>query len=119
MKRHPAGAVLLAGALLCMPALAAVSTLKFRIAAEPDDMASITCIEATRGPSTVAPRAQEDPPPAQHPNATGGTIDLKNPGGRLHYCVTVKDQVDWPSCLAGADTGLLNTPRTVNKVLWD
>ncbi len=119
MKRHPAGAVLLAGALLCAPALAAVSTLKFRIAAEPDDMASITCIEATSGACTVATGAQEDPHPAMHRIASGGTIELKNPGGRLHYCVTVKDQVDWPSCLSGADTGLLNTPRTVNKVLWD
>jgi hypothetical protein len=54
-----------------------------------------------------------------HRIATGGTIELKNPGGRLHYCVTVKEQLEWPSCLGGADTGLLNVPRTVNKILSD
>jgi hypothetical protein len=119
MKRHPSAAILLAGALLCLPALAAVSTLKFRIATEPDDMASITCVEASTGVCTVATGAQADPHPAMHRIATGGTIELKNPGGRLHYCVTVKEQLEWPSCLGGADTGLLNVPRTVNKILSD
>ena len=119
MKRHPAIALLVAGALLCLPAAAAVSTLKFRIATEPDDMASITCVEASGGACTVATGAHDDAHPAMHRIASGGTIELKNPGGRLHYCVTVKDQVDWPSCLSGTNTGPLNAPRTVNKLLWD
>lgn len=119
MKRHPATAVLLTGAFLCMSALAAVGTLKFRIAPDAGDMASITCMEATGGVCTVATGVQSDPHPAMHRIARGGTIELKNPGGRLHYCVTVKEQVEWPSCLSGAETGLLNTPRTVNKTLWD
>lgn len=119
MKRHSVLAVLLAGALLCLPAVAAVSTLKFRIAVEPDEMASITCVEATGGACTLATGAQQDLHPAMHRIATGGTIELKNPGGRLRYCVTVKEQVEWPSCLSGSDTGLLNAARTVNKILWD
>jgi hypothetical protein len=119
LKRHPAPAALLAGALLSIPAAAAVSTLKFRIAADAGDMASITCVEASSGVCTLATGVHSDPYPALHRIATGGTIELKNPGGRLHYCVTVKEQVDWPSCLSGNDTGLLNAPQTVNKVLRD
>ncbi|GAB2844936.1 hypothetical protein GCM10027277_11170 [Pseudoduganella ginsengisoli] len=119
MKRHRAAVFLLAGVLLSLPVAAAVSTLKFRIAAEPDEMASITCVEATGGACTVATGMQEDPHPAMHRIAIGGTIELKNPGGRLHYCVTVKEQLEWPSCLSGTNTGPLNIPRTVNKILWD
>lgn len=119
MKRHPAIAALLAGALLSVPAAAAVSTLKLKIGADAFELASITCVDATGGACTVATGAQSDPMPAMHRIAIGGTIELKNPGGRLHYCLTIKDQVEWPTCLSGSDSGLLSTSHTVNKLLSD
>lgn len=119
MIRHPAAAALIAGALLCTPAWAAISTLKFKIDADGPEMASITCVESTTGACTVLTGAQGDIQPAMHRIASGGTIELKNPGGKLHYCVTLKEQIEWPSCLSGSNTGLLATARTVNKIQWD
>lgn len=119
MFPHPAAAALLAGALLCTPATAAVSTLKFKVAADEMDSASITCVESTSGGCTVMTGVQGDPSPVTHRIASGGTIELKNPGGRLHYCVALKERIEWPSCLDGGNAGLLGASRTVNKLLWE
>ncbi|MRV74373.1 hypothetical protein GJ700_21940 [Duganella sp. FT92W] len=119
MIRNPAAAALLAGALLCTPATAAISTLKFKVAADDIETSSITCVESTSGGCTVMTGIQGDTSPVTHRIASGGTIELKNPGGRLHYCVALKDRIEWPSCLDGTNAGLLGASRTVNKLLWD
>ncbi|MBY0242437.1 MAG: hypothetical protein K2X55_24295 [Burkholderiaceae bacterium] len=118
MFRHPAAA-LLAGALLCAPATAAISTLKFKVAAAATESATITCVESTSGGCTVMTGVQGDPSPVTHRIASGGAIELKNPGGGLHYCVALKERIDWPACLDGANAGLLGTSRTINQLQWE